>query len=50
MKKHTYERMRLTITEFDSKDIIVTSGEDPGAGGGGIPQFVPDTYEMPVGM
>ena len=62
MKKETYERMRLVITEFDTEDVITTSGpggggdnpggDNPGGGSGGFvrPTFVPDVYEMPVGM
>ena len=29
MNKDIYERMILTVTEFDTEDIIVTSGEQP---------------------
>ena len=32
MKKESYEKMRLDITEFETEDIIVTSGETPGPG------------------
>ena len=29
MNKEIYERMSLEITEFDTEDIIITSGEEP---------------------
>ena len=27
--KSVYERARLTVTEFDTDDVIVTSGDEP---------------------
>jgi len=55
MNKETYERTMLIVTEFDTEDIIVTSGEspDPGPGpdpGTNPPAFVAGEYEMPVGF
>ena len=57
MKKETYERMRLVITEFETEDVITTSGpgDDPGTGGGGggtptAPDFTPTTYEIPLSI
>ena len=56
MKKETYERMRLVITEFETEDVITTSGpgDDPGTGGGGggttAPDFTPATYEIPLSI
>lgn len=57
MKKEIYERMSLVITEFDTEDVITTSGpgDDPGTGGGGggtptPPEFTPNTYEIPLSI
>ena len=44
MKKETYERMSLVITEFDTEDVITTSGP-----GGGEPACGPASdWEMPA--
>ena len=50
MNKETYERMSLVITEFDTEDVITTSGVTPGPGpGGGEPAFGPASdWEMPA--
>ena len=53
MKKETYERMNLVITEFDTEDVITTSGpggDTPGPGpGGNAPDFTPtSSWEMPA--
>lgn len=50
MKKETYERMSLVITEFDVEDVITTSGVTPGPGpGGDTPDFAPtSSWEMPA--
>lgn len=45
MKKESYEKMRLDITEFETEDIIVTSGETPGPQL--APGFNPGEYEGP---
>ena len=55
MTKENYERMSLTITEFDTEDVITTSGEGGGGGdtpGGNTPPvFNPDNpWEMPVNL
>ena len=56
MKKETYERMSLVITEFDTEDVITTSGPGgdtpgPGPGGNTPPALEPSNpWEMPVGM
>ena len=54
MKKEIYERMSLVITEFDTEDVITTSGpgDDPGTGGGTPtpPEFTPNTYEIPLSI
>ena len=33
--KSVYERLKIVITEFDTDDVIVTSGISGGGGGGG---------------
>ena len=56
MKKETYERMSLVITEFDTEDVITTSGpggDTPGGGGTGggganPPTFTAGAFEVPV--
>ena len=58
MKKETYERMSLVITEFDTEDVIATSGPGGGDNPGGNtpgtdtpPSFAPTgQWEMPVGL
>ena len=30
MNKETYERLYMDVTQFDTEDIITTSGEEPG--------------------
>jgi len=56
MKKESYERLSLMITEFDAEDVITTSGIGPGPGpgpdpGGDAPAFDPNNpWEMPVGL
>ncbi|WP_316608773.1 hypothetical protein, partial [uncultured Ruminococcus sp.] len=32
MNKETYERLLMDVTEFDTEDVITTSGEEPGPG------------------
>ena len=52
MNKEAYERMSLVITEFDTEDVITTSG--PGGGdtpgpGGTPPEFAPtSSWDMPA--
>ena len=29
MNKETYERLNMDVTQFDTEDIITTSGEEP---------------------
>ena len=49
MNKGTYERLLMDVTEFDTEDVITTSGETPG--GNTPPAFNPDNpWGMPVGM
>ena len=53
MNKESYERMSLVITEFDTEDVITTSGpggDTPGPGpGGNAPAFAPtSSWEMPA--
>ena len=49
MNKETYERLLMDVTEFDTEDVITTSGITPG--GNTPPGFSPDNqWEMPVGM
>ena len=54
MNKETYERLLMDVTEFDTEDVITTSGEGGGGGdtpGGNTPPvFNPDPWEMPVGV
>ena len=40
MNKETYERLLMDVTEFDTEDIITTSGLTPSN-----PDFKPDSYE-----
>ena len=47
--KETYERLLMDVTEFDTEDVITTSGITPG--GNTPPGFSPDNqWEMPVNM
>ena len=53
MNKENYERMNLVITEFDTEDVITTSGpggDTPGPGpGGNTPEFAPtSSWEKPA--
>jgi len=49
MNKETYERLLMDVTEFDTEDVITTSGITPG--GNTPPAFEPtNSWEMPVGM
>ena len=49
MMKETYERMSLVITEFDTEDVITTSGLAPS--GNTPPGLNPDNqWEMPVNL
>ncbi len=49
MNKETYERLLMDVTEFDTEDVITTSGITPG--GNTPPALNPDNpWEMPVGM
>ena len=48
MIKETYERLLMDVTEFDTEDVITTSGEQPT---GTPPAFDPkNPWEMPVGV
>ena len=47
MKKETYERLTIDVTEFDVEDVITTSGVEPSQN---PPAFDPtNPFEMPVG-
>lgn len=49
MIKETYERLLMDVTEFDTEDVITTSGIAPS--GDTPPAFEPtNPWEMPVGM
>ena len=53
MNKEAYERMSLVITEFDTEDVITTSG--PGGGDTPTPTPTPPTFnpgndEVPLGF
>ena len=52
MKKESYERIILSITQFDTEDVITTSaaGGGSGSGGGTPPSFAPTDYEVPLGI
>lgn len=52
MIKETYERLMMDVAEFDTEDVITTSGEGGGGGdtpGGNTPPFSPTGWELPVG-
>lgn len=42
MIKESYERLMMDVTEFDSEDVITTSGVGPG----GIPSYYDDGMEL----
>lgn len=44
MNKVTYERLKMDVTQFETEDVITTSGETPVT----PPPFVPGDWEMPV--
>ena len=49
MNKETYERLLMDVTEFDTEDVITTSGHTPGSNT--PPGFIPENqWEMPVNM
>lgn len=49
MNKETYERLLMDVTEFDTEDVITTSGITPG--GNTPPGFSPENqWEMPVNL
>lgn len=49
MMKETYERLLMDVTEFDTEDVITTSGITPG--GNTPPGFSPENqWEMPVNL
>ena len=49
MNKETYERLLMDVTEFDTEDVITTSGVTPGGGGGsGQPDFINDDWGVPL--
>ena len=55
MNKETYERLLMDVTEFDTEDVITTSGPGgdtpgPGPGGNTPPAFTSSNWEMPVGF
>ena len=43
MNKETYERLLMDVTEFDTEDVITTSGETPGQ-----PEFINDNWGVPL--
>ena len=53
MIKETYERLLMDVAEFDTEDVITTSGEGGGGGdtpgGNTPPPFSPTGWELPVG-
>lgn len=49
MNKETYERLLMDVTEFDTEDVITTSGIAPS--GSTPPDLNPtNPWEMPVNM
>ena len=47
MNKVTYESLKMDVTQFETEDVITTSGEDTPVT---PPPFNPDNpWEMPVG-
>ena len=44
MNKETYERLLMDVTEFDTEDVITTSGGGSGPGPGGNDPL--DPYEL----
>ena len=47
MIKETYERLLMDVTEFDTEDVITTSGVGPG---GGPPPYYDDGMEQSNGL
>ena len=47
MNKETYERLLMDVTEFDTEDVITTSGITPG---GNEPTLTSNPWELPVGF
>lgn len=45
MNKVTYERLKMDVTQFETEDVITTSGEDTPD----IPFNPNNPWEMPVG-
>ena len=48
MKKETYERLAIDVTEFDVEDVITTSGVNPGHSTNEPPFDPTNPWEMPV--
>ena len=48
MSKEAYERPFIDVIEFDTEDVITTSGITPG--GNTPPELSPTGWEMPVNM
>ena len=45
MKKETYERLEMDVTQFDIEDVITTSGVGPSTD----PDYIWDPYELGTG-
>lgn len=50
MSKETYERLFMDVTEFDTEDVITTSGITPGGGGSGESPDPLSSYELPLNL
>jgi len=48
MSKEAYERPFMDVIEFDTEDIITTSGTTPGGGGSGESTDPLSPYELPL--
>ena len=48
MTREIYERAKLNITEFDTEDVIATSGNEGGGTQTPPPAFTASLYEAPV--
>jgi hypothetical protein len=50
MKKETYERLAIDVTEFDVEDVITTSGVNPGPNPNKPAFTTQNKWEMPVSL
>ncbi len=50
MIKETYERLLMDVTEFDTEDVITTSGVEPSPNPNKPAFTIKNPWEMPVGV